>query len=109
VHSGWNRDRGWWARSRNEVVAKPLSPKACGIAPVDLGSFLRVISHRVHNAKEDADQLRIVLIKSFDLIVRSIHREITQLVIRIDQLHYHPNHHILIRKLEELLIREALS
>jgi hypothetical protein len=36
-------------------------------------------------------------------------REITQLVIRIDQLHYHPNHHILIRKLEEILIREALS
>ena len=36
-------------------------------------------------------------------------REITQLVIRIDQLRYHPNHRVLIRKLEELLIQEALS
>jgi hypothetical protein len=36
-------------------------------------------------------------------------REITQLVIRIDQLHYHPNHHTLICKLEELLVREAIS
>jgi hypothetical protein len=35
-------------------------------------------------------------------------REITQLV-RIDQLCYHPNHQTLIRKLEGLLIREALS
>jgi hypothetical protein len=36
-------------------------------------------------------------------------REITQLVIRIDRLLYHPNHQTLIRKLEGLLIREALS
>jgi hypothetical protein len=36
-------------------------------------------------------------------------REITQLVIRIDRLRYHPNHQTLIRKLEGLLIREALS
>jgi hypothetical protein len=28
---------------------------------------------------------------------------------RIDRLRYHPNHQTLIRKLEELLIREALS
>ena len=36
-------------------------------------------------------------------------REITQLVIRIDRLRYHPNHQTLTRKLEECLIREALS
>jgi hypothetical protein len=36
-------------------------------------------------------------------------REITQLVIRIDRLRHHSNRQTLIRKLEELLIREALS
>ena len=36
-------------------------------------------------------------------------REITQLVIRIDRLSHHSNRQTLIRKLEERLIREALS
>jgi hypothetical protein len=35
--------------------------------------------------------------------------EITQLAISIDRLRHHPNHQTLIRKLEGLLIREALS
>lgn len=36
-------------------------------------------------------------------------REITQLAVRIDRLRHHTNRQTLIRKLEGLLIQEALS
>jgi hypothetical protein len=38
-----------------------------------------------------------------------LNREISQLAIRIDRLRHHRNHQTLIRKLEGLLIREALT
>ena len=48
------------------------TPKVAGIEAVDLGGVLRVISHRVDDAKEDVDELRIVLVKFLDLFVSGV-------------------------------------
>jgi len=45
------------------------SPKVTGIEAEHPGSILRVISHRVKNAENDVNELRVVLVELLDLLI----------------------------------------